>query len=134
MILSRLQLACGDLGDDLVVGIAKLALQIDVPIPVQRHHRRPAGVVDKLPDGRVPIDQPNLIQVDLQQPSVKDLTAGQRFFAQLHAQYLPACPMFFHILNSLPQQGKNRKSKVRFSREKEGLPFGRGYFIISPSR
>ena len=79
-ILPRLQLPGGDLHHHLAVGVAELALQIDVPLPVQGGHRRAAGVVDHLPDGGAAVGQLHLIPVELQQDAVKGQLAGQGFF------------------------------------------------------
>ena len=113
-VLPRLQLARGDLGDHLVVGVAELPLQIDVPVIIQRHHGRAAGVVDDLAEGGPAVGELHLVPVDFQQPSVENQLAVQRFFHQFHGPCLPR--VFLHTQLSYHNMQKIGSQKPEFLR------------------
>ena len=72
--LAGIQLAGGDLGEDVVVGVAALPHHIDLSVLRQGHHADAAGlVVDHFPGGFPSVGQGDPVFMDVEDPSVEDV-------------------------------------------------------------
>ena len=82
--------AGGDLGDDLIDGIAVLPLYNDLSVCCHRDHTHGTDMPDNLTDTLVSVRQLNLIPLDIQNHALEDIFGPNLYFSQFS---------FFHLEN-----------------------------------
>ena len=91
MILSRLQLACGQLGQYRLEGVAELPDYRDGAVIVEGEDAHPAGVLHHLAPDHPPVDQLGLVHPHVDNDAVIDLLTCHGFFCQFHGYALLFC-------------------------------------------